>query len=51
MKKYYIYNANTDEKIGELEAHSINEAEKKALKQFPDDETYALTTDENEPLA
>ncbi len=51
MKKYYIYSIYTDEKVGEIEAHDVNEAERKALKQFPDDETYALTTDENEPLA
>ena len=52
MKKYYIYSAETDEKIGEVTATSIIAAELKASKELnTTSDIYALTTDENEPLA
>lgn len=49
MKKYNIYNMNTDQKIGEVEAASVNSAELKFIKsqnEYGSDEIYALTAEE-----
>ena len=54
MNKYYIYDSNTDQKVGEVEATSIINAELKFMRtadQYYSCGIYALTTDENEPLA
>ena len=54
MKKYYIYSANTDKKIGEVNATSISSAEIKFVKnhiEYGSNEIYALTTNEDEAFA
>lgn len=52
MKTYYIYNAETDEYLGKVEAGSITAAELKAGAQLGTScEVYALTTAPGEPLA
>lgn len=51
MRTYYIYDLYTDKKLGEVKAISISAAELKAASLFLGHEIYALTTDENEPLA
>ena len=45
MKTYYIYDMQTDELIGEIEAGSVAEAERKACKKYNKGalDIYALT--------
>lgn len=45
MKKYYIYDMQTDELIGTIEAGNVTEAEIKASEKFDrySNEIYALT--------
>lgn len=45
MKKYNIYDMQTDEKIGEVEARTVTEAEIIASEKFNrySNEIYALT--------
>ena len=49
MKKYYIYDMNTDEKIGEVMANTVVNAELKFLREsgeYGSDEIYALTAED-----
>lgn len=54
MKTYYIYEVDTDQKIGEVQATSIITAEIKFTTlngQYYSYMIYALITDEGEPIA
>lgn len=49
MKKYYIYDMQTDEKIGEVMAMSVTLAEIKFIKEnviYGGNDVYALSVDE-----
>ena len=51
MRTFYIYNSVDDTKVGTVRAKTIDEAERRAMTIWTDIDTYALTTDEGEPLA